>query len=61
MATVLWLKDSDTKIKGHAGVGRAQKSLMYAVIDIDDMRIVKNAVNGVSCWILLFMAGFWSE
>jgi len=46
MATVLWLKDSDTKIKGHAGVGRAQKSLMYAVIDIDDMRIVKNAVNG---------------
>ncbi|CAM6016449.1 unnamed protein product [Sphagnum balticum] len=57
MATVLWLKDSDTKIKGHAGVGRAQKSLMYAVIDIDDMRIVKNAVNGTINDVLMGIIG----
>ncbi|CAM6062056.1 unnamed protein product [Sphagnum tenellum] len=57
MATVFWLKDSDTKIKGHAGVGRAQKSLMYAVIDIDDMRIVKNAVNGTINDVLMGIIG----
>jgi hypothetical protein len=47
-ATILWIKDSDTRIKGHQGVERAPKSLMYTVIDIDDMRLVKDAVNGVS-------------
>ncbi len=47
-ATILWVKDSDTRIKGHQGVERAPKSLMYTVIDIDDMRLVKDAVNGVS-------------
>ncbi|CAM6011483.1 unnamed protein product [Sphagnum balticum] len=44
--TVLWLKDSDTKIKGHAGEGMAQKSVMFASINLDDMRLVKEALNG---------------
>jgi hypothetical protein len=47
-ATVLWLKDSDTKIKGHAGEGMAQKSVMFASINLDDMHLVKEALNGVS-------------
>ncbi len=47
-ATILWIKDSDTMIKGQYGVDKAPKSLMYTVIDIDDMRVVKDAVNGVS-------------
>ncbi len=47
-ATVLWLKDSDTKIKGHAGEGMAQKSVMFASISLDDMHLVKEALNGVS-------------
>jgi len=56
-ATILWIKDSDTKIKGHQGVERAPKSLMYTVIDIDDMRLVKDAVNGTINDVLMGIIG----
>jgi len=56
-ATILWMKDSDTKIKGHYGVDKAPKSLMYTVIDIDDMRVVKDAVNGTINDVLMGIIG----
>jgi hypothetical protein len=46
--TVLWFRDSDSIIKGHNGVENARKKIAYSVFDINDMRIVKGAVNGVS-------------
>jgi hypothetical protein len=51
VATILWLKDSDTVLKGpdHRGVDRQQqKRLVHTIINMDDMRFVKNAVGGVS-------------
>ncbi len=51
VATILWLKDSDTVLKGpdHPGVDRQQqKRLVHTIINMDDMRLVKNAVGGVS-------------
>ncbi|CAM6008879.1 unnamed protein product [Sphagnum balticum] len=56
-ATVLWLKDSDTKIKGHAGEGMAQKSVIFASINLDDMRLVKEALNGTINDVLMGIVG----
>lgn len=47
-STAIWLKDSDSVIKGHFGVEKEKKKLVYQSIDMTDMSIVKNAVNGVS-------------
>lgn len=46
-ATAIWLKDSHTVLKGYEGVEKKKKKLVYQIIDIGDMRLVKDAVNGV--------------
>lgn len=47
-ATAIWLKDSDSLIKGHAGVEKEKKKLVFVTLSMTDMATVKNAVNGVS-------------
>jgi hypothetical protein len=48
LATVLWLKDSDTVIKGSAGVERQPKLLVLTELNMEDMKFVKDTVGGVS-------------
>lgn len=47
-STVLWLKDSESVIKGHTGVEKEKKKLTFVSLEMTDMMTVKNAVNGVS-------------
>ncbi|XP_009601405.1 wax ester synthase/diacylglycerol acyltransferase 11-like [Nicotiana tomentosiformis] len=45
LATILFLKDTETPIKGGAGVEHNPKRLVHRTISLDDMKIVKNALN----------------
>ncbi|KAM3247725.1 wax ester synthase/diacylglycerol acyltransferase 11 [Capsicum annuum] len=45
LATILFLKDTETPMKGGAGVGHTPKRLVHRTISLDDMKIVKNALN----------------
>ncbi|XP_024378327.1 wax ester synthase/diacylglycerol acyltransferase 11 [Physcomitrium patens] len=54
-STAIWLKDSDSVIKGHFGVEKEKKKLVYQSIDMTDMSIVKNAVNGTINDVLMGM------
>ena len=57
-STGIWLKDSDSALKGHEGVEKMKKKIVYQIFDIDDMRVVKDAVNGVS-WSHEFLGRFF--
>ena len=57
-STGIWLKDSDSALKGHEGVEKMKKKIAYQIFDIDDMRVVKDAVNGVS-WSHEFFGSFF--
>ncbi|KAK4350955.1 hypothetical protein RND71_030268 [Anisodus tanguticus] len=45
LATILFLKDTETPMKGGAGVGHNPRRLVHRTISLDDMKIVKNALN----------------
>lgn len=45
LATILFLKDTETPMKGGAGVGHSPKRLVHRTISLDDMKLVKNALN----------------
>ncbi|PHT53365.1 hypothetical protein CQW23_07827 [Capsicum baccatum] len=45
LATIMFLKDTDTPMKGGAGVGDSPKRLVHRTISLDDMKLVKNALN----------------
>lgn len=47
LSTLVWLKDSDTFINSHDGADKMKETLVYAIVDVNDMRTVKDAVNGV--------------
>ncbi|KAG0583745.1 hypothetical protein KC19_3G159800 [Ceratodon purpureus] len=55
LSTILWFRDSDSIIKGYDGVENAKKKIVYSVIDINDMRVVKDAVNGTVNDVLMGM------
>ncbi|CAM6025957.1 unnamed protein product [Sphagnum balticum] len=57
LATVLWLKDSDTVIKGSAGVERQPKLLVLTELNMEDMKFVKNTVGATINDVLLGMIG----
>eukprot|EP01018_Ginkgo_biloba_P023429 Gb_16734 [translate_table: standard] len=44
-ATAIWLKDSDTPIKGYPGVESSPKRLVHVTLSLADIKNVKNAVN----------------
>ncbi|KAH0703011.1 O-acyltransferase WSD1-like [Solanum tuberosum] len=45
LATILFLKDTETPMKGGVGVEHSPKRLVHTVVSLDDMKIVKNALN----------------
>ena len=53
MATALFLKDTETPMKGGNGVALTPRRVVYKMVGLDDMKLVKNAMDAVS-WPLLF-------
>ncbi|KAK9056125.1 hypothetical protein SSX86_027213 [Deinandra increscens subsp. villosa] len=45
MATGLFLEDTETPIKAPAGVERNPKRFVYRTVSLDDMKLIKNAMN----------------
>ncbi|KAL0299676.1 UNVERIFIED_CONTAM: O-acyltransferase WSD1 [Sesamum radiatum] len=45
LATILFLKDSKTPIKGGRRVDRAPKRFVHRIVSLDDVQLVKNAMN----------------
>ncbi|KAK9266828.1 hypothetical protein L1049_001652 [Liquidambar formosana] len=45
VATILFLKDSQTPIKGPPGVGRTPRRFVHLTLSLDDIKLVKNAMN----------------
>ncbi|XP_050236438.1 wax ester synthase/diacylglycerol acyltransferase 5-like isoform X2 [Mercurialis annua] len=44
-ATILFLKDSKTPLKGSSGVDLKPKRLVYRIINFDDIKVVKTKMN----------------
>lgn len=47
VSTILFLKDSDTPIKGKPGVQFSRKRVVFKTLSLDDLKLVKNATNAV--------------
>lgn len=47
-ATVLFLKDSESPIKGPPGVELLPRRFVYRTVSLEDIKMVKNAMNAVS-------------
>ncbi|KAL3630690.1 hypothetical protein CASFOL_023674 [Castilleja foliolosa] len=45
LATIMFLKDSKTPIKGERGVELSPKRFVHRIIDFDDIKLVKTAMN----------------
>lgn len=45
MATIFFLKDTKTPLKGGPGVGQNPKRLVHRTVSLNDIKIVKNALN----------------
>ena len=62
-STAIWLKDSESVIKGHTGVEKEKKKLNFVSLEMADMVTVKDSVNGVGFMLLcvishaLFLVG----
>lgn len=54
-ATIFWIKDSDTPIKGHPGVESSPKQIEHATLSLEDFKVVKTAVNGTVNDVMLGM------
>jgi len=48
MATALFLKDTKTPVKGGQGVAFTPRRVVYRMVSLDDMKLVKNAMDAVS-------------
>lgn len=55
LATIVWIKDSKTPIKGYPGVESSPKQIEYATFSLEDFKIVKTAVNGTINDVMLGM------
>ncbi|XP_012853858.1 PREDICTED: O-acyltransferase WSD1-like [Erythranthe guttata] len=47
LATMLFLKDTKTPIKGERGVENSPKRFVHRIFDLDDVKLVKNAMHVV--------------
>ncbi|GLJ16991.1 hypothetical protein SUGI_0293830 [Cryptomeria japonica] len=45
-ATIIWLKDSLTPIKGYPGVESGPKKIVHQSISLEDIKLVKDAIKG---------------
>lgn len=48
MVTALFLKDTETPIRGRPGVEFTPRKIVFRTVSLDDMKMVKNAMNTVS-------------
>ncbi|KAK9279245.1 hypothetical protein L1049_012923 [Liquidambar formosana] len=48
MATALFLKDTKTPLEGPPGVEFTPRRFVHRTVSLDDMKLVKNALNAVS-------------
>lgn len=47
LATIVFLKDTKTPLKGSVGTERAPKKFVYRTLSLDDIKLVKNVMNVV--------------
>ncbi|KAL7146152.1 hypothetical protein ABFS83_06G021900 [Erythranthe nasuta] len=52
-ATILFFKDTKTPIKGAKGVENSPKRFVHRIVDLDDVKLVKNAMNATINDVLL--------
>ncbi|KNA17080.1 hypothetical protein SOVF_081870 [Spinacia oleracea] len=45
LATIVFLKDTKTPLKGSVGTERAPKKFVYRTLSLDDIKLVKNVMN----------------
>lgn len=59
-ASILFLRDTETPIKGHKGVEHARKRIVHRTVRLEDVKIVKNALGCVSIALIsfFFIVGF---
>lgn len=57
LSTAIWLRDSETVLKGHSGVENEKKKLVIETVDMAELAIVKNAVNGTINDVLMAVIG----
>lgn len=48
MVTMLFLKDTETPLKGPPGVEFTPRRIVWRTVSLDDFKLVKNALNAVS-------------
>ncbi|KAL7106921.1 hypothetical protein ACP275_06G022200 [Erythranthe tilingii] len=53
LATILFFKDTKTPIKGAKGVENSPKRFVHRIVDLDDVKLVKNAMNATINDVLL--------
>ncbi|KAG0564973.1 hypothetical protein KC19_8G153300 [Ceratodon purpureus] len=56
-STAIWLKDSESVIKGHTGVEKEKKKLNFVSLEMADMVTVKDSVNGTVNDVLMGIVG----
>ncbi|KAL2921846.1 O-acyltransferase WSD1, partial [Bienertia sinuspersici] len=45
VATMVFLKDTKTCVKGSSGTGKAPKKFVYRILSLDDIKLVKNVMD----------------
>lgn len=53
VATVLFLEDTENPLKGPPGCEFTPRRIVYRAVSLDDIKLVKNALNAVSSPCLL--------
>lgn len=59
-ATFLFLKDTETPIKGDPGVAKTVKRFVHRTVSLDDIKLVKNELNMVHSY-QLFLLSEWFD
>eukprot|EP01018_Ginkgo_biloba_P023428 Gb_16735 [translate_table: standard] len=55
LATTMWMQDTDTPIKGFAGVEFRPKRVVHVTVSLEDIKVVKNVVKGTVNDVMLAM------
>ncbi|KAB5512486.1 hypothetical protein DKX38_029514 [Salix brachista] len=57
LITILFLDDTKTPLKGPPGVGSTPRRIVHRVVSLDDVKLVKNAMNAMNATINDVMVG----
>ena len=58
LITALFLEDTKTPLKGPSGVGSTPRRIVHRIVSLDDVKLVKNAMNAVSHYYVLLPDDF---